>query len=56
MEKRKISANIHFEPKQIIIEGTVTVTDLETNEVISEYEETFAYKKNEFGKLMELLP
>ena len=44
---------VHFEPERIIVVGTITITDNE-DEIINEYEETFAYKWNEFNEIIDL--
>ena len=49
-----MKAKIQFKPKQIILEGIIIITDKDGN-VIKEYEDTFAYKRNEFGELIDLL-
>ena len=50
-----MNIKVKFEPKTIIIDGAIIVTD-ENGETIYEKNQTFAYKYNEFGELMELLP
>jgi len=50
-----MEATIHFEPKQVILEGTITIADKDGS-IIEEYENIFAYKWNEFGELIDLLP
>lgn len=46
---------IHFEPKQVIVEGIITICDNE-DKIVDEYEQTFAYKWDEFGEMIDLLP
>jgi hypothetical protein len=45
--------NIHFEPEQIRINGTITVTDEEDN-IVDEYKQSFVYQWNEFGEIIDL--
>ena len=50
-----MNVKVKFEPKSVVLEGTIIVID-ENNEVIYDKEEIFAYKWDEFGELMKLLP
>ena len=49
----KIKAKVKFEPKQIIIDGII-IAEYEDGTTY-EFKETFAYKWNEFGEIIDLL-
>ena len=48
-----MEVQVKFEPKQIVLDGTVYI--YKNNEIIEQYDDTFAYKWNQLGEIIDLL-
>lgn len=52
MSKKKLT--VEFKPKQVIIDATIVVKD--RDEIVDEWDKTFAYKWDRLDKIIKLLP
>lgn len=43
---------IHFEPEQVLIEGTIFIAD-KNDKILDEYKETFTYRWDTFNEIID---